>query len=82
MKRLAPLVLAFVLSGCVNCVIRTCGAPASWGRPYIGTRAWFELYSNAPSMWVVWWLDFPFEVVTDTLCLPVDFVLMPFWWED
>ena len=78
MRMLALLVLAFVLSGCVNCALRTCCAPMSWGHPYIGTRAWVELYSNASGMRVFWWMDFPFEVAADTLCLPVDLVLMPF----
>lgn len=72
------LVAALALSGCCSVMYRTAGAPQSWGCPYIGTQAWAQALAYTPDYAPLWFVDFPFEVVTDTALLPVDLVIMPF----
>lgn len=72
------LAAALALSGCCSVAYRTVGAPQAWGRPYIGTQVWAQALAYTSGYALLWFADFPLEVVTDTAFLPVDLVIMPF----
>ena len=68
---LLATVCAALCGGCMSVVARVNGC---WGEPYIGTQCALGYSGNVPALWV----DLPFEVILDTVCLPADLICHPF----
>ena len=72
MKKIITIAFAALLSGCVSTVAHF--RAGCWGEPYIGTQGALCCAGEQPVLWA----DVPFEVILDTVLLPIDLICMPF----